>query len=140
MIPQHPCRLMRLQVQRGVFKIILSLVAGQVKPLYMATKRTATLNDVDALIIGVGVTGTSEKLRLQDDGKLGLGVTPTELFHAQDTTNPAYLKITGPDAGFAGLIFESPNQLNAASINYDTSGDIFKRVNRWASQTVDHTQ
>ena len=61
------------------------------------------MNDVDALILGVGVTGTSEKLRLQDDGKLGLNVTPTELLHVKDTASPAYIQITGPDAGFAAL-------------------------------------
>ena len=122
--PTAPLQVNAPASSAGSIQNHIVLGRGTGETAYMATKRTATLNDVDALIIGVGVTGTSEKLRLQDDGKLGLGVTPTELFHAQDTTNPAYLKITGPDAGFAGLIFESPNQLNAASINYDTSGDI----------------
>ena len=97
---------------------------GTSKIGYVATERADVLNDVTAVIWGVGENGTSEKLRLQDDGKLGLGVTPAELFHVQDTTNPAYIKITGPDAGFAGLVLESPNQSDAASINYDTSADI----------------
>ena len=95
---------------------------------YIATKRDATLNNVDALIFGVGVTGTSEKLRLQDDGKLGLNVTPDELLHIKNTSSPAYLQITGPDAGFAAVALGDEAAPKAGVIRYDTIDEMMEFV------------
>lgn len=101
---------------------------GTGETAYLATQRDTTLNDVEALIVGVGVTGTSEKLRLQEDGKLGLNVTPAELLHVQDTASPAYIQITGPDAGFAALAMGDTGAPKAGVIRYDTIDEMMEFV------------